>query len=73
MEFMLCAGRTDAARTSAQAAQKELAIQRLASEPLNSKFKIIHTKTLAFFVCMIFCLRAYTCNLKCSPSSAQLH
>jgi hypothetical protein len=25
MEFMLCAGRTDAARTSTQAAQKELA------------------------------------------------
>jgi hypothetical protein len=48
MEFMLCAGGTDATRTSAQAAQKELAIQKLASEPLNSKFKIIHTKTLAF-------------------------
>jgi hypothetical protein len=73
MVFMLCAGRTDAARTSAHAAQKELAIQRLASEPLNSKFKIIPTKTLAFFVGMIFCLRAYTCSLKCSPSAAQLH
>jgi hypothetical protein len=47
MEFMLCAGRTDAARTSAQAAQKELA---------NSKFKIIHKKRQRF-LCMIFCLR----------------
>jgi hypothetical protein len=72
MEFMLCAGRTDAARTSAQAAQKELAIQRLASELLNSKFKIIHKKRQRF-LCMIFCLRDYKCSLKCSLSSAQLH
>jgi hypothetical protein len=56
MEFMLCAGRTDAARTSAQAAQKELANQRLTSEPLISKFKIIPTKTLAFLcVCFSAC------------------
>jgi hypothetical protein len=50
MEFILCAGRTDGRQNQRAGRAKKLAIQRLASKPLNSKFKIIHTKTLAFFV-----------------------